>query len=165
MTWRNFAAKLSGNLDTSVKQGTRLTGIIGLWPEGPSHRSSNHETNGEIAETPNDEMGSRKERPHLILWTPPPPARDRVNAGVGKVVTIQGPRQRDDRFTALGMAHPLFLNRKSCVAAISPSGKCRLRAFGCALNQSTSFLVQQTYRGPSYAHMSLTHLGANCTCA
>src|SRR5260370_38939780 len=36
--WRGFAGDLSGNLDTSVKQGARLTGIIGLWPEGPSHR-------------------------------------------------------------------------------------------------------------------------------
>jgi hypothetical protein len=69
----SFAADLSDNLDTSVKQGARLTAIIGLWLEGPSHRSSNHETNRGIAETPNDEMGSRKERPRLILLTAPPP--------------------------------------------------------------------------------------------
>ena len=79
--WRSFAGKLSDNLDTSVKQGTRLTGILGPRLEGPSHRSSNRETNGEIAETPDDEMGSRKERPHLILWTAPPPARDRRERG------------------------------------------------------------------------------------
>src|SRR5258705_471014 len=64
-------------IDTSVKQGARLAGIIGLWLEGPSHRSSNHETIREIAETPNDETKSRKARPRLILGTAPPPGRKR----------------------------------------------------------------------------------------
>jgi len=84
----SFAGDLSDNPDTSVKQGARLTAIIGLWLEGPSHRSSNHETNREIAETPHARSvrvwycGRLLRREQLA-----------VNAGAAKAVTIQGARQ------------------------------------------------------------------------
>src|SRR6476646_9948001 len=97
-----------------------------LWPEGPAHRSSNHKTNRELAETPNDEIGSRKERPRLILWAPPPGRNWRGTRALSSVVTIQGVWQHGRSIHGLEDAYQLFLNRKDRAAASSSSGKCRL---------------------------------------